>query len=335
MDYKTKLIDEILLDMQGMLASEALSELRVSLAFRLYQYQIQPLEKSDELPATINENNFNALKRFLLAKTIEGKSENTIKSYKYRIQQFLGHLEKPIYQVNSEDIRFYLTYVKGTTNCSNTTLENVRLKLSSFFTWCHDEEIISQNPMKRVAKIKKDTYKEKPFSQQELELLTLACENTRDRALIEFLLSTGCRVSEVVRVNRDQIDYYNKQLQVIGKGNKEGTVYLTEKALVYLKIYLAERKDNNPALFVSLNRPYKRLSIDGIEVALAKIGQAAQVADVHPHRFRRTLCNILVKRGMDLQEVQKILRHENIETTLIYYNDPENGKTQYNFQSLA
>lgn len=319
MDYKQKLIDEVLLDMQGVIDGDKLPVLQMSLTKHLHGYDLS-VSEAKELPQTIDDCNQNALKRFLLAKTIQGSSERTIKMYQYRLEYFFDRIEKSIRDITSDDLRFYLGRLKMETGCSNTTLENNRLILSSFFKWCNTEELIYKNPMAKIASIKKDTFKEKPFSQTEQELLIIACDNDRDRALLEFLLSTGCRVSEVASVNRNQIDIYSKQLTIVGKGNKERTVYLTDKSLVYIQKYIESRTDNNEALFVSKTRPYKRLSIDGIEDILRRLGKKANVANVHPHRFRRTLCNTLADKGMSIQNVKEILGHDSIDTTMIYYN---------------
>jgi site-specific recombinase XerD len=331
MDLKQKLIDEVLLDMQGVIGVDKFPQLQMSLTKHLHGYDLSIAETKD-LPQTIDDCNQNALKRFLLAKTIQGSSENTIRMYQYRLEYFFNRINKSINEIDSDDLRFYLGKLKMETKCSNTTLENNRLILSSFFKWCHNEEIISKNPMSKLSAIKKDTFKEKPFSHTEQELLTIACETDRDRALLEFLLSTGCRVSEVVSVNRNQIDIYSKQLTVVGKGNKERTVYLTDKSLVYIKKYLDGRTDKNEALFVSEKKPHDRLSVDGVENILKKIGKKANVQNVHPHRFRRTLCNTLADKGMPIQNVKEILGHDSIDTTMIYYNS-NNSNIKNEFHS--
>jgi len=225
MDLKQQLIDNVLLGMQGVISNDKIKQLQVVLVKNLHGYELSPSEVND-LPQTVDDFNQNTLKRFLLAKTIQGASKNTIEMYGNRLKYFFSHTDKPIKSMDAEDIRFYLACLKMETNCSNTTLENNRLILSTFFKWCHNEELIPKNPIIKVSTIKKDTFKEKPFNQTEQELLTLACTNDRDRALIEFLLSTGCRVSEVVSVNRNQIDYYTKELLIIVSRNLQNSLIL-------------------------------------------------------------------------------------------------------------
>ena len=320
MDCKAEVVNKILAGAVGIISTEQQQRFSDLIYTALYDYDVTPKELYSELPMIVYDVNEDLLHRFLLAKAVNCLSENTLKLYKYRLERFLTDINKKVTDITADDIRYYLANEKIRTKCSNTTLSNVRMCLSSFFSWLFTEEYITKNPMLKIPNVKLDTIKEQPFSVTDAEKIRNACSTKRDRALVEFLFSTGCRVSEVVSTNRDNIDSDTKQLTVIGKGKKQRTVYLSDKALMYLKEYLEDRKDENPSLFVSINQPFNALSKDGIEAILKSIGTKADVPDVHPHRFRRTMCCNLVNRGMPIQDVSQIMGHSSISTTEIYYN---------------
>lgn len=257
-------------------------------------------------------------KRFLIVKHLAGCSERTIVSYQFCLQKFILNLRKPLLETDANDVRNYLAQYKQQREVKNSTLNNTRACLSSFFTWMHDEGFIDKNPMRRIAPIKMPKVIRKPFSAEEMERLRMACKSQRDLALVEFLYSTGIRVGEAVRLNRNQINFVEGECIVYGKGAKERTVFISPKASIHLRLYLESRTDNNPALFVWDRKPNKRLSEKGIWAICQKLGSRAGVKNVHPHRFRRTLATDVLARGMPLQEASEILGHEKTDTTLIY-----------------
>lgn len=323
-DYKSEFINKCILDLAYLQDSER-KKIYDILVLNLNGYDIYPNEMQKQLPATVEDYNEMLVKLFLAVKRVESLSDKSLKLYALRLRQYLDRINKKVTDMQSTDIRAFLLLFKTERNVSNTTLESIRLSLSSFYVWLFNENYIQKNPMQSIAPIKKDTYKEKPFSQTEIEALRIACTNSRDRALIEFLLSTGCRVSEAISVNKDQINATSKELLVIGKGNKERKVYLSDKALVYINIYLKERTDNADALFVKARGEHTRLTKDGVASILKTIGKQAGIKDVHPHRFRRTMCCGLIDKGMSLQNVQQIMGHSSINTTMIYYNANQNS----------
>ena len=257
-------------------------------------------------------------KRFLVVKHLAGCSERTIKSYWFNLQKFILNLRQPLLETDTNDIRCYLAAYKERRRVNNTTLNNMRATLSSFFTWLHEEGLIAKNPMRRIPPIKAPKVIRQPFSAEDMEHLRMECQRERDLAIMEFLYSTGVRVSEAVQLNRDQINFVEGECIVYGKGAKEREVFINPKACIHLKKYLDSRTDDNPALFVWVRRPHRRLSEKGIWSVLHNLGCRAEIEKTHPHRFRRTLATDALNRGMPLQEVQQMLGHEKADTTLIY-----------------
>lgn len=314
-DLQDQITRNILTKMGLVLDPTQLMELENTIVVEFHDYRIT--RESTDL-VVYEDSNMRLLANYLVAKTIEGLSKGTLAEYSSKVKLYLIELQKPLKEVTTNDIRYYLAMYKKQRNVSGTTLNGIRRVLNQFFQWLTDEELIAKNPMRRIAPIKNDTFKKPAFSQTDLEKLNISCTNTRDRAMLEFLRSTGCRVSEVCSVNISDIDFHEMQLDVVGKGNKKRTVYLTEKAVLYLKIYLNSRDDNHPALFKSV-RGSNRMTRNGIEQLLRTIGKRAGVTDCHPHRFRTTLCCTLLDRGVDVPHVQAILGHASINTTMIYY----------------
>lgn len=314
MDIKTQFIDTIMQSLVGISTTSRDLVEQVLLA-ELQHYELQ--ERSTELVVSDNSNQ-GFLKKFLATKRLEGKSEKTINKYYSDINKFLLCLDKPLYEVTTFDLRYYLSVYKEKRHISNRTLENIRKVLASFFGWLHDEGLIGCNPTRSLKHIKYPHVVRHAFSNIERERLKNACTSIRDLALIEFLYASGLRVSEVVSLNRNQIDFTLKQATVIGKGNKERSFYLSDICLDYLQQYLNTRTDNNPALFVSIRAPYNRLGKEGIESLTKRIGKLAGVNNVHPHRFRRTLATDLVKKHVPIQDVAAILGHADLRTTQVY-----------------
>ena len=290
-----------------------------------YKYDIT-LKNTEIVP--LDNYNERIVKNYIASLRLEGKSETTIKQYYDAIQFMLTDINKNINDITTNDIRFHLANYQSTHKVSNTTVDNKRRFLSAFFKWLTIEEIIVKNPMLRINKIKDKYTCKKAFSDEDVEKLRDYAQNIEDRALIEFLLSTGCRVSEVVNTNLNNIDFDKGECTVIGKGNKERVVYINNKAMYYLKQYLNDRKSNSSSLFI--NSRGNRMSKETVRTRLNIIGKNANVNNVHPHRFRRTMASNLCKHGMPIQYTQKILGHAKIDTTMIYCMINDNSvKTKY------
>ena len=255
---------------------------------------------------------------FLSAKEIEGCSQRTISYYKENIQRLISKLEKPIKGITTEDIRNYLSNYKETNNCGSVTIDNIRRVFSSFFAWLEDEDYIIKSPVRRIHKVKTASIIKETFTDENIEKMRDECKNIRNLALIELLISTGMRVGELVNLNIEDLNFEDRSCVVQGKGNKQREVYFDARAKIHLMQYLNIRKDENKALFVSKNKPHQRLSISGIELIVRKIGIKTDVNRVHPHKFRRTLATMAIDKGMPIEQVQKLLGHVKIETTMHY-----------------
>ena len=266
----------------------------------------------------IDQSWIDDLEDFLMSKTLEGKSVETVKRYKYELNRLLSYINKSVQNITANDISVYLRMYKRIRQVSNQTLKNVRTVYSSFFMWLRDHDRISKNPMLLVEDIKVETIIKKPFTDEEREKMFRSCTNLRDQALLEFLYSTAVRVSELSRLNIEDISFSDKDLIVYGKGSKERHVYLNNRTNMYMQEYLKTRTDNNSALFVGLKSPHQRISKSGIEDIIRRIGKRAGVDNAHPHRFRRTAATNALNRGMPVQEVAELLGHAKLETTMRY-----------------
>ena len=285
MEIRQVIIQSVLQALQGKAEPEVLDTVQDVLVIQLNQYEIQ--ERSTEL--TVSDNSTEGmLRRYIATKRIEGKAESTLRRYWEQNLKLIQFLQKPLHEITTDDIRFYMAYRRQQGRVSNRTLDGMRRCYRSFFSWLSAEGIISRNPCAALNQIKSRKQIKKPYSAVELELIRKSCTDDRDLALVEFLYSTGCRVSEVSELDTVDIDMATGECIVIGKGNKERTVYLTDVAMLHLQTYLNSRTDNSIALFAGKGTP--RLTKGGIETLLKRIGRAAGVENVHPHRFRRTLC---------------------------------------------
>lgn len=255
---------------------------------------------------------------FLAAKRIEGCSEKSLKYYEKTICAMLDTLGKNAKHVVTDDIRTYLTEYKDKRNSSKVTIDNIRRILSSFFTWLEDEDYILKSPVRRIHKVKTTSNVKETYSDEELELMRDSCDEIRDLAMIDLLASTGMRVGEMVLLNRSDINFRERECIVFGKGSKERVVYFDARTKVHLQNYLDSRKDDNPALFVSLREPNERLQIGGVEIRLREFGRKLGMRKVHPHKFRRTLATMAIDKGMPIEQLQQLLGHKKIDTTLQY-----------------
>ena len=258
------------------------------------------------------------LEMFLAAKQIEGCSERTIQYYKVTVEHMLTQISSSVRKITTEEIRTYLAEYQKRNNCSNVTVDNVRRNISSFFSWLEEEDYILKSPMKRIHKIKTKTVVKNTISDEGIEKLRDNCRIKRDLAMIDLLYSTGIRVGELVNLNIDDIDLEGRECVVYGKGDKERKVYFDAKSKVHLKEYIESRKDTNEALFVTLQAPYNRLKISGVEIRLRQLGRKLGLEKIHPHKFRRTMATRAIDKGMPIEQVQKILGHSQIDTTMQY-----------------
>lgn len=258
------------------------------------------------------------LNMFISAKWVEGCSERTIKYYKSTLQTALYKIEKTIKHITTDDLRNYLGDYNKNNNCSKITIDNIRRILSSFFSWLEDEDHIMKSPVKRIHKVKTGKKIKETYTDENLEILRDSCNSIRDLAIIDLLSSTGMRVGELVRLNIEDIDFQERECVVYGKGNKHRKVYFDARTKIHLVEYLKTRTDDNEALFVSLLNPFPRLQISGVEIRLRELGKKLHIKKVHPHKFRRTLATRAIDKGMPIEQVQHLLGHQKIDTTLEY-----------------
>lgn len=265
---------------------------------------------------------------FLSAKQVEGCSVNTINFYKHTLHNYFKKEAKNYLNIRTEDLRNYLSDYQKINNCSKVNIDNIRRILSSFFSWLEEENYILKSPMKRIHKIKTDKIVKETYSDETLELLRDNAGSLRDLAIIDLLASSGMRIGELVKLNKDDIDYENKECVVFGKGNKERNVYFDSKTKLHLKEYIDSRIDNNEALFVTLDEPHDRIKISGIEIRLRRLGNKLGIKKVHPHKFRRTMATKAIDKGMPIEQVQHLLGHSQIDTTMQYAMVSQNNVKQ-------
>lgn len=273
---------------------------------------------SENEPNKEDVSNEEYLKMFLNAKKIEGCSERTLQYYRVTTEHFLRNVVTPIRKIDTEEIREYLVAYQKINNCSRVTVDNIRINISSFFTWLEEEDYILKSPMRRIHKIKTKTVVKEVISDEAIEKMRDHCREKRDKAIIDLLYSTGIRVGELVNLNITDLDLEQRECVVYGKGDKERRVYFDAKAKIHLQDYIQSRTDSNPALFVTLDAPYDRLKISGVEIRLRELGRSLGLAKIHPHKFRRTMATRVIDKGMPIEQVQKILGHSQIDTTMQY-----------------
>ena len=309
---KQNLITEVVQGMLPYLNNAQTEKLQEVLAHALFNYEVTKTDKD----ANVSEQNLVDL--FLAAKRIEGCSEKSLKYYESTIMAMLDELHKEVKQIDTDDIRSYLTEYQARKKSSKVTIDNIRRILSSFFSWLEDEDYILKSPVRRIHKVKTGTNIKETYSDEALELMRDSCTELRDLAMIDMLASTGMRVGEMVLLNREDINFNERECVVFGKGDKERIVYFDARTKIHLQNYLHSRTDNDPALFVSLQTPHNRMSIGGIEVRLRQMGKRLGLSKVHPHKFRRTLATMAIDKGMPIEQLQQLLGHKRIDTTLQY-----------------
>lgn len=309
---KQNLINDIVQGMLPYLNNAQNEKLQEVLQYVFADYEVREKQKQGK----ISKQNFVEL--FLSAKRIEGCSEKSLKYYKATIEAMLNEIQKDVKHIVTDDIRGYLTEYQEKKKSSKVTIDNIRRILSSFFAWLEDEDYILKSPVRRIHKVKTGTNIKETYSDEALELMRDNCTELRDLAMIDILASTGMRVGEMVLLNRSDIDFNERECIVFGKGSKERVVYFDARTKIHLKNYLESRVDDNPALFVSLKVPYERLKIGGVEVRLREFGKKLGLQKVHPHKFRRTLATMAIDKGMPIEQLQQLLGHSKIDTTLQY-----------------
>ena len=272
-------------------------------------------ENAATFETTTNEE---YLQMFIEAKKVEGCSERTLTYYETTVAHLLRYIETSIRKITTEEIRKYLSDYQKLNNCSKVTVDNIRRNISSFFSWLEEEDYILKSPMRRIHKIKTKTPVKEIISDESIEKLRDGCDQLRDLAIIDLLYSTGIRVGELVNLDRNDINFEERECVVFGKGEKERRVYFDAKAKLHIQNYLDSRIDDNPALFVTLDYPYSRLKISGVEIRLRNLGRTLKIERIHPHKFRRTMATRAIDKGMPIEQVQKILGHSQIDTTMKY-----------------
>lgn len=308
---KQKLICDIESQMQKVLDNSQLEELHCVLMYCMHGVNISNADLIDDVQIDYVE-------LFLAAKKIEGRSEKSLKYYQSTIEKMMEKIGKTIKHITTGDLRFYLSEYQKENDSSKVTIDNIRRILSSFFGWLEDEDYILKSPVRRIHKVKTGKSIKETYTDEQLELMRDSCEEPRDLAMIDLLASTGMRVGEMVFLNREDINFEERECVVFGKGDKERVVYFDARTKMHLYNYLRLRTDTNKALFVSLSTPHKRLEIGGVEVRLRKIGKTLGIEKVHPHKFRRTLATMAIDKGMPIEQLQLLLGHQRIDTTLQY-----------------
>ena len=304
-----QLINDILHDMSEVLSAKELYALQIVLQKKLNTQNNQ----------TYPYTNIEYMDMFISAKRIEGCSERTLSYYKATIEHMLSIIVTPLRQIQTDDLRAYLAEYQLRNNCSKTTVDNIRRNLSSFFSWLEAEDYIIKSPIRRIHKIRTGSKVKETLSEECIEKLRDSCLQIRDLAMIDLLYSTGIRVGELVNLNINDINFEERECIVYGKGNKQRKVYFDAKTKVHLKRYLEQRKDYSEALFVTLDSPFERLKISGVEIRLRKLGRLASLDQrVHPHKFRRSMATRAIDKGMPIEQVQKLLGHQQIDTTMHY-----------------
>ena len=320
------IISEILQDMLPVLDNSQLARLKGVLEHKLWNAEIVYKTVED----SFDKSNEEFTELFISAKRVEGCSSKTLRYYLATINKMTDTVGKHITKITTEDLRKYLSDYHEENNCSKSNIDNIRRILSSFFSWLEDEDYILKSPVRRIHKIKSAKTVKETYTDEMLECMRDNCGSLRDLAIIDMLASTGMRVGELVHLNIEDVDFENRECVVLGKGSKERPVYFDARTKIHLRNYLESRNDDNPALFVSMLKPYNRLKISGVEIRLRALGQKLDITKVHPHKFRRTLATRAIDKGMPIEQVQKLLGHSKIDTTMQYAMvDQENVKLSH------
>lgn len=312
---KRTVIQIVVDEMSNVLSKGQLDLLEDTLTQAFASYEVIASASEEERQVKANAE---LLQAFLSAKKIEGCSDKTIDYYQSTIETLFSTVRKPIRDISTNDIRCYLSNYQEQRKVGRVTIDNMRRIFSSFFAWLEDEDYIVKSPVRRIHRVRTESLVKEVLTDENMEVLRDSCQEIRDIAMIDLLASTGMRVGELVNLNREDIDFHERQCVVFGKGNKEREVYFNARTKIHLQNYLNSRTDENPALFVSLSKPHSRLTINGVEVRLRLLGRRVNIVKVHPHKFRRTLATMAIDKGMPIEQVQRLLGHVKIDTTLHY-----------------
>ncbi len=296
--------------------NEMAAYLSIAQMKKLQEVIVKAFAENEAVKEKISNEEY--LSMFLAAKQIEGCSARTIQYYKVTVEHMIRRIPLEIRKITTDDIREYLAKYQKMNSCGKVTVDNVRRNLSSFFSWLEEEDYILKSPMRRIHKIKTKQAVKEVITDEMIEQLRDHCRCKRDLAMIDLLYSTGIRVGELVGLNRTDINFEERECVVYGKGDKERRVYFDAKSKLHLQDYLKERVDDNPALFVTLDAPYERLKISGVEIRVRELGRKLNMDKIHPHKFRRTMATRAIDKGMPIEQVQKILGHSQIDTTMQY-----------------
>lgn len=307
------LINEIQQAMLDVLDNEQMTQLR-----KVLEYALRNATVTIKDPAEETNDSDKLVESFLSAKKVEGCSPNSMAYYRSTLHNALASIGKGVTRISTDDLRTYLNDYQERSGASKVTVDNIRRILSSFFSWLEEENYIVKSPVRRIHKVKVGKTVKETYTDESLELMRDHCDNPRDLALIDLLASTGMRVGELVKLNRTDIDFDGRECIVTGKGDKQRRVYFDARTKIHLRKYLDSRMDDNQALFVSLLAPYDRLQISGVEIRLRRIGRELSIPKVHPHKFRRTLATMAIDKGMPIEQVQHLLGHQSLDTTLQY-----------------
>lgn len=310
---RDELISEVVQKMLPYLNNKQLVNLQNNLNQVLQRYDLELIKESD-----LEDDNQKLIEKFISAKRVEGCSEKTLKYYLATIETMTCGLKKNVRVIQTEDLRKYLTDYQLQNGSSKVTIDNIRRILSSFFSWLEDEDYIIKSPVRRIHKVKTVSNIKETYTDEELELMRDNCVELRDLAIVDMLASTGMRIGEMVLLNRNDLNFNERECVVLGKGSKERIVYFDARTKLHLQEYLKSRVDDDPALFVALKAPYKRIKIGGIEHRLRELGKSLKISRVHPHKFRRTLATMAIDKGMPIEQLQQLLGHQRIDTTLQY-----------------
>lgn len=309
---KEQLITEVQQQMLPYLNNEQLRKLRAAMEFCLHGVEVTQTDQQQ----VQEQNDVTAV--FIAAKRIEGCSEKTLAYYRKTIEAMTATVGKPVQRITTDDIRQYLTAYQVQRKSSKVTIDNIRRILATFYSWLEDEDYILKSPVRRIHKVKTAKVIKETYTDEALELMRDHCASLRDLAIIDLLASSGMRVGELVALNRDDINFNERECVVFGKGNKERLVYFDARSKIHLQNYLDSRTDGNPALFVTLRSPHDRLQIGGVEMRLRQLGRRLSIPKVYPHKFRRTLATSAIDKGMPIEQVQQLLGHQKIDTTMHY-----------------
>ena len=309
---KEQLISQVQQQMLPYLNNEQLAKLRAAMEYCLHGLEITETDQPQE------QDQANAVAAFIAAKRIEGCSEKTLTYYRKTIEAMTAGIGKTPQQITTDDIRQYLTAYQVQRKSSKVTIDNIRRILATFYSWLEDEDYIVKSPVRRIHKVKTAKVIKDTYTDEALELMRDNCGTLRDLAIIDLLASSGMRVGEMVALNRDDINFIERECVVFGKGSKQRLVYFDARTKIHLQNYLDSRTDSDPALFVTLRAPFQRLQIGGVEARLRELGKRLLIPKVHPHKFRRTLATSAIDKGMPIEQVQQLLGHQKIDTTMHY-----------------